>query len=167
MLHHHFPQLISPFHDGFVSGRDVAEFVRANPATKAIISHHTAPPAPTTRGRDILMSILIHDQSLGYALVSSDGRKMTYRGERPGARFQMLRRVAPQNEVEGWSAIFSCIFVDGAARRASRRSNPSSYKRRLLRSTLSKSSELWSAAMSGWPRHNHSSRCASIPLLFP
>ena len=48
MLHHHFPQFISPFHDGFVSGRDIAQFVRANPATKVITSHQAAPPAPTT-----------------------------------------------------------------------------------------------------------------------
>jgi hypothetical protein len=47
MLHHHFPLLISPFHDGFVSGRDIAQFVRANPARKAITSHQAAPPAPT------------------------------------------------------------------------------------------------------------------------
>jgi hypothetical protein len=39
--------LTSPFHDGFVSGRDIAQFVWANPARKAIISHQAAPPAPT------------------------------------------------------------------------------------------------------------------------
>jgi hypothetical protein len=47
MLHHHFPLLTSPFHDGFVSGRDIAQFVWANPARKAITSHQAAPPAPT------------------------------------------------------------------------------------------------------------------------
>jgi hypothetical protein len=61
MLHHHFLQLISPFHDAFVSGRAIAQFVRANRATKAITSHRAAPPGPAIRGIDILTNILIHD----------------------------------------------------------------------------------------------------------
>jgi len=168
MLHHHFPQLISPFHDGFVSGRDIAQFVRANPATKAITSHQAAPPAPTIRGRYILRSILIHEPIA--RIRASFERWQEY--DLPGAR-EARSSISNATSSDAskrrreWSAIFSCIFVGGAARRANRRSMPSSYKRGLLRSTLSTSSERWSATMSVWPWHNHSSQRASTAFLFP
>jgi hypothetical protein len=58
MLHHHFPYLIPPFHGGFVSGSDIAQFIRAKPAATSITSRQAIPPAPTICGRDIL-SILM------------------------------------------------------------------------------------------------------------
>ncbi len=101
MLHHHFPQLISPFHDRFVSGRNIAQLVRVNPATNAITTYQAAPLAPTFRGRDILTSILIHDPIARIRASFERWQEYDLLGpERPGARFQMLHRAAPQNDVE-------------------------------------------------------------------
>jgi hypothetical protein len=46
---------------GFVSGRDITQCVRSNPALRAISSHQATLPAPSIPGRDVLTSILVRD----------------------------------------------------------------------------------------------------------
>jgi hypothetical protein len=53
--------LDQPFHDGFISRRDIAECALKNAKIKAITSHHAAPPPPRIAQRDVLTSILIRD----------------------------------------------------------------------------------------------------------
>lgn len=53
--------LDQPFHDGFISRRDIAKCALNNDKIRAITSHHAAPPPPRIAQRDVLTSILIRD----------------------------------------------------------------------------------------------------------
>lgn len=54
-------RLDTPYHDGFISQRDIRDYVHANAKVKVVISHQAAPPAPEIEGRRVLTSILIRD----------------------------------------------------------------------------------------------------------
>ena len=56
-----FQLLDQPFHDGFVSRRDITRCALKNAKIRAISSHHAAPPPPRIVQRDVLTSILIRD----------------------------------------------------------------------------------------------------------
>jgi hypothetical protein len=59
MLHHHFLHLMCPFQDGFVSRRDIAQFVRANPATKPLPAIRRVLPPRRSADADILTRIFM------------------------------------------------------------------------------------------------------------
>ena len=89
MLHHHFPQLVSPLHDGVVSGRDIAQFARINPATKAITKDRSAPPPSKISRYDIFASSLIHDPNTCLAVMQVNTlitERHTYQSSAPSGQ---------------------------------------------------------------------------------
>lgn len=56
-----FASFDSPSPRGFVSAKDLADFVQGHPDVAAVSSHQVAPPAPMLEGRKVWTSILIRD----------------------------------------------------------------------------------------------------------